>query len=245
MSAIRGTAGRLAGFWLSGLALGLVMQIPANATPDLSGVWQVTSRMQELRTTDGQAPPLRPEAQRTYDERRKLWRAGDLSFDPTAKCVSPGLPRILFLPYPFEIIQRPKRITYLFAWNYWNRHVDMSGQKLEAPYPLALGESGGHWEGETLVIDTDGLRADNTMLDSAGMPHTESLHVTERLRLLHNGAKLEDLIRIEDPKTFTKPWDTRVEFRKLPTGTEIPLDICLDRVDAGKPAVDWSRPLSQ
>jgi hypothetical protein len=121
--------------------------------------------------------------------------------------------------------------------------VDLSGKKLEAPYPLSLGESSGHWQNDTLVIETDGLRADNTLLDAAGMPHSESLRLTERLRLRQGGALLEDRIRIDDPETFSAPWETKLEFRKLPAATEIPLDICLDRVDAGKPAVDWSSPL--
>jgi hypothetical protein len=215
----------------------------ACANPDFSGVWLVDAKVQELKTDRGEIPPLTAEAARVYSTHVAKWRAGDLSFDPTAKCVSPGIPRMLYLPYPFEIIQSPKRITYLFQWNYWNRHVDMSGRKLEAPYPLAMGESRGHFEGNELVIDSDGFRADNTLLDSAGLPHSEKLQLTERLRLKSGGALLEDRIRIQDPATFTHPWETVVEFRRLPATYEIPMDVCLDRTDAGKPAVDWSRKL--
>ena len=215
------------------------------AAPDFTGVWEATTKVQELKTADGRTPPLNDEAMKLYNQRRAQWKARDLSYDPTAKCVSPGMPRILYLPYPFQILQGPKRVTYLFQWNYWNRHVDLSGKKLEAPYPLSLGESLGHWEGDTLVIHTNGLRADNTLLDSMGMPHSEALTLVEHIRLIHGGKQLQDRIRIEDPQTFTRPWETVVTFNRLPDSHEISVDICLDRTDADKPAVDWSRALGK
>ncbi len=211
------------------------------ATPDLSGVWEVSARIQQLRTVERTSPPLRPAAAKVYAQHEAQWRAGDLSYDPTAKlCVAPGLPRLLYLPYPFQIIQRPDYMLYLFQWNHWNRIVAMT-DKVDVPYPLVLGVAKAHWAGDTLVIDTDGLRPWDTFLDTAGMPHSDALHLTERLRLIDGGRRLEDRIRIEDPQTFTHPWETLVEFHKLPKETEIKEDTCLDRRDAGQPAVDWSR----
>jgi hypothetical protein len=110
----------------------------------------------------------------------------------------------------------------------------------EVPYPLSLGLSKGQWEGETLVVKTTDLSADNTLLDSAGMPRSEAMKITEKMRLL-TPTTLEVRFTIDDPETFTQPWDTVVRFKKLPKGTDIKEDICLDRVDAGKPAVDWRR----
>lgn len=227
--------------YCAGLLAGLFASASAFAAVDLNGVWQVTQSVQELKTVEGKAPPLRPEAAKLYEEHKRKLRAGDLSFDPTAKCVSPGLPRMLYLPYPFEIIQRPNKLTYLFEWNYWNRHVYLNDRVKEVPYPLSLGLSHGKWQGDTLVITSTDLRADNTWLDSAGLPHSESLKITEKLRLLDNGATLENRITIDDPETFTQPWETVVRFKRLPKGTEIKEDICLNRLDAGKPAVDWAR----
>lgn len=217
----------------------------AQAAPDMSGVWEVATKIQELKTVEGAAPPLKSEAQKVYDEHRAQWKAKDLSYDPTAMCVSPGLPRILYLPYPFQIVQTPTRIAYLFEWNYWNRHVDLTGKELEAAYPLSLGVSVGHWEGDTLVIRTNGLRADNTLLDAAGLPLSEELVLTENIRLIDGGKKLENRIRFEDTQTFTSSWETVVTFNRLPDDYEISMDICLDRTDAGKPAVDWSRSLNE
>jgi hypothetical protein len=221
------------------LLAGLLLSSATFAAADLSGVWQAERAIRELKTVDGQAPPLKPDAAKIYEAHKRQLRARDLSFDPTAKCISPGLPRMLYLPYPFEIIQRQQKITYLFAWNYWNRHVYLTDKGKEVPYPLSLGLSHGKWEGETLVITTTDLRADNTLLDSAGMPRSESMKITERLRLLDSGKTLEARFTFDDPETFTRPWNTVVRFKKLPPSTEIKEDVCLDRIDAGKPAVAW------
>lgn len=226
-------------FSCAGLLAGLLLNGATFAATDLSGVWQVEGAIKELKTVDGKAPPLLPAAAKTYEEHKRKLKAGDLSFDPTATCISPGLPRMLYLPYRFEIIQRPQKITYLFEWNYWNRHVYLTDKAKEVPYPLSLGLSHGKWQGDTLVITTTDLRADNTLLDSAGMPRSEAMKITERLRLLDQGKTLEARFTFDDPETFTKPWDTVVRFKKLPSSTEIKEDICLDRVDAGQPAVAW------
>jgi len=224
----------------AGLWVGLVMGGAAMAAPNFNGVWQAEKSVQELHTADGKIPPLKPEAAKVYEEHKHQWKSGDLSFDPTAKCIAPGLPRMLYLPYPFEIVQRPQKLTYLFEWNYWNRHVYLTDKAKEVPYPLSLGLSHAQWQGNTLVINTTDLRADNTLLDSAGMPHSDSMKVTERLRLVDNNT-LEDRITIDDPDTFMQPWDTVIRFKRQTKTTNVKEDICLDRIDAGKPAVDWAR----
>lgn len=206
------------------------------ATPDINGVWQPVRYIQELRTVDGKAPPLKPNAAKVYAENRKKWLAHDLSFDTTAQCVPPGMPRSMFLPYPIEIIQQPKGLTFLFQWNYMFRIVDMSGAKQVADYPLRMGVAEGHWQGKTLIIDTKG-RSDNTLLDASGLPNSESLHLVEHLELADGGNRLIDRITIDDPEIFTRPWDTTVELRRLPAGTEIREDVCVDRLSAGQPAV--------
>lgn len=231
------------GDWMGAVLAAWALWFPAAALtaerPDFSGVWQISGAVRTLKTEDGKVPPLKPAAARLYEERQRKLAAGDLSFDPTAQCISPGLPRILYLPYPFQLVQGAERLVYLFEWNYWNRRVYLDGQRREAPYPLALGVSHGSWDGEALVIDTTGFRADNTILDAAGMPHSEALHVVERLRLLDAGRVMEDRITIDDPETFTKAWTTVARFQRLPAQTRIKEDVCLDRIDAGRPAVEW------
>ncbi|EIZ78110.1 hypothetical protein WSK_3323 [Novosphingobium sp. Rr 2-17] len=224
------------------LAIGAIPAIAgAQTSIDVSGVWAVEGDLRQLKTQEGATPPLKPVAAKAYAKTKAKLAAGNLSFDPTARCVSPGLPRILTLPYPFQIMQRPDKILYLFQWNYWNRRVDLTGRKQEAPYPLALGVSSGRIEGGQMIVETRGLRADNTFLDAAGMPHSDKISVEERMTLADGGQTLVDRVTIVDPQTFTRPWTTVLRFKRLPDDTRIEEDICLDRLKAGKPAVDWSR----
>ena len=161
-------------------------------------------------------------------------RAGDVSFDHSSWCASLGIPRLMFVPYPFEIVVRPKQVAFLYEWNWWARVVDMSGAALDVISPTSMGVATGKWEGGALVIQTKGLE-DTTLLDSAGAPHSEEITVTERLKL--KGADLlQDRIKIDDPKTFTRPWETLITYRRQ-RNTVIQEDVCLDRIKAGEPYV--------
>jgi hypothetical protein len=84
------------------------------------------------------------------------------------------------------------------------------------------------WEGPTLIVDTNGFN-DSTFLDAGGMPHSDQLHVVERYELDRSGNQLTALITLEDPATFSAPWDTQVRFRRL-RGVRIPEDVCVERL---------------
>jgi len=206
------------------------------ATPDLSGVWMIEKPLNELRTSQGATPPLNAKAAETYQQHRAQLLANDRSFDPTTRCISPGLPRILTLAYPFKIFQSDRMVLFSFQWNRWFRYAKLTGEKQDPPYPMSMGTARGHWENDALVIETDGLRADNTLLDGAGMPHSESLHLIERLKLV-SGDTLEDRITVSDPESFTGDWETILRFKRQPSNTEISEDVCYDRTDKGEPAV--------
>lgn len=219
------------------LAMG---SVNAAEPADISGTWQIVGAVQELKTADGKTPPLTPQAAEVHKQNRAKWRAGDLSFDPSARCVSAGMPRALALPYAFKIFQSTQQVFFLFEWNHWYRIVKLTDKQREVPYPMSMGVATGQWNGNTLVIKTLGRRADNTLLDSSGLPHSERLQLIERMRLVDNDT-LEDRITLHDPDTFTDTWDTVLTFKRRPAGTEIKEDVCLDRVDAGKPAIDWKK----
>ena len=97
-----------------------------------------------------------------------------------------------------------------------------------------MGVASGEWDGSFLVVQTKGFE-ESTLIDSAGMPHSGQMTVTERFTLQDPNI-LEDRIKIDDPKTFTEPWETLVTFQRKP-GAQIQEDVCLDRIKAGKPAV--------
>jgi hypothetical protein len=222
-------------------ALGALFAHTASAAPDISGVWKATKYQSRITTVEGEAPPLQPWAAEIYRRNSAAHGAGDLAFDaPFQACLSPGLARLIRLPYPIQIIQRPHQLTMLFQWNDRFRIVDLSGMPPVVDYPGYIGVGVGRVEDETLVLDTIGL-IETTFLDEAGMPHSEELRLTERYRLKDNGRTLLNEITVDDPKTFTRPWRTQVVYRKLPAKTEIVEDVCRDRVAAGGPPFDLRR----
>jgi hypothetical protein len=206
----------------------------AGAPTDLSGIWMIEQPVAVLKTTEGSPPPLLPDARKTYESRLAARRTGDTSFDQTTWCAAPGVPRLMYLPYPFQIMMGPKRAVFLFEWDRWARVVDLVSSELDVVYPVSLGVATGHSEGSTLVIKTVGLK-DTTLLDSA-MPHSEQLVVTERLRLLDRN-RLENRISFQDRHVFSRPWETVVTYRRQPRGSTLKEDVCLDRIKRGEPAI--------
>lgn len=205
------------------------------AVPDFTGVWLLEKAPIRLQPSDGAPLPLTPEATITYAKHQEMLSRRDYGFDLTRdRCAAPGALRMMTLAGPVEIFQRPHQLTMLFEWNHLYRMVNLRPEAKSAPYPLAIGISNGRWDGDTLVVVTTDM-TDNTLLDSAGLPHSDQLRLEERFRLLPDG-RLEDLIRIHDPKTFLRDWSVRLTFRK--TGAKgVDEDVCLDRLAAGKQAV--------
>lgn len=202
--------------------------------PDaLLGVWVPDAAPRQLLTVDGKAPPLKPEAAAIHDGRKQQLAAGTADFDPVTWCAGPGMPRILTMPYPFEIRRAGDYIAFLHGWYRWFRTVDLSDREVEVPFPITLGFPKGRWEGDTLVIRTVGL-ADTTVMDASGLPRSDQSVLTERLRVLPDG-RLENRITVEDPETFTQPWETVLTFHRDPAA-RVTDDVCLDRIAAGEPA---------
>jgi hypothetical protein len=153
-------------------------------------------------------------------------------------CVSPGMPRLALLPYPIQIIQRPKRIAFLYEWNNRHRAVDMMGK---APIDdlSYMGTASGRIEGESVVIETEGF-VDTKLLDAAGMPHSTALRLTERYRLNGRNTLINE-ITIDDPQTFTQPWKVTATYQRMPAGTEIHEDVCRERLMRKEPVFDLQK----
>jgi hypothetical protein len=206
---------------------------PARGMDRLMGVWVPDAAPRALLTADGKAPPLQADAAKLYAERRQLLAKGDASFDPTTWCSGPGMPRILTMPYPLEIRGDNERLAFIHGWYRWFRIVDLGAGTADPPLPLTMGYPVGRWEGETLVIRTVGL-TDATVLDASGLPRSEQMTITERLRVLPNG-RLEDRITIEDPENYSKPWETVLTFHR-DAQARVADDVCPDRLAKGGPA---------
>ncbi len=199
----------------------------AAGPPDLSGVWSVVHPPHALKPIDGSQPPLTASARAIYEQHRAAAARGDRSFDGMTRCLPPGLPRLMFVNEPFEILQHPKVIYFIYQLNRLPRRAYV-GEKLPTdPDPLWLGYSVAHWEGDVLVIDSAGFN-DLTLLDDAGLPHSEALHLTERYQLSSDGKHLHARFTIDDPMMYTHPWTVEADYVKRP-GYEIPNEFCMDK----------------
>jgi hypothetical protein len=199
----------------------------------LLGTWVPDAAPRALMASDGSAPPLRDEAAKLYAERRRRLAQGDASFDQTTWCAGPGMPRILTMAYPLEIRSDGDRLAFIHGWYRWFRIVDLTAGDVDPPLPLTMGFPVGRWEANTLVIRTVGL-SDATVMDASGLPHSEQMTLTERLRVLPDG-RLENRITIDDPETFTAPWETVLTFHR-DTAARVTDDVCPDRMARGEPA---------
>ena len=219
-------------FLFAAAACAATLSAPAFAAdPSFAGFWKLEGDFSTLKTIDGKIPPMTPEARKRYNASVALRKQGKpVPTDTVQKCWPHGLPRLLLAPYPIEVLQDAKQITFLHEAHHMPRLVYL-GEKLPALDTLDnnyMGFSVGNWDKETLVIDTAGFN-DITTLDKAGIPHSEALVLQERLRLTDNGQTLEDVITVTDPETFTKPWKARISFKKMPNDYWLKEMVCTDK----------------
>jgi hypothetical protein len=188
----------------------------ANGGPDLSGVWQVLNTaawdIQDHSASlgvpagqgvvEGNEIPYQPWA--TAKKRENF--ANRRTADPEARCFQPGVPRITYMPFPFQIVQTPTYIAILYEYAHVTRHIYADG----TPHPKGpidswlMGDSRGRWEGNTLLVDVIHF-TDQTWFDRAGNFHSEALHVVERYTPTDRDHITYE-VTIEDPKVFTRPW---------------------------------------
>jgi hypothetical protein len=214
---------------------------------NLEGTWKIAVPQGAFKP-EGGSIPFTAEGRKRYQQNTKLLAARNFDdFDYyTARCSSPGLPRLMLTPERFRIWQRSGLIGVQFEWNRTYRQIDMGGLIPQARVGAGGGPFGGgdddalvgraipiskgHWEGETLVVATDGF-AGNTLIDNA-VPHGYDMKTTERIRLV-SADTLEDRITIEDPEYFTKPWETVVTYKRQPDEA-FPERVCLDSLPANR-----------
>ncbi|HEX3377038.1 MAG TPA: hypothetical protein VHS29_09280, partial [Candidatus Acidoferrales bacterium] len=183
---------------------------------DLTGVWMI-DRFQPALFPKGTAPPFTPWAAEQFK------KADTKVNDPNLACLPHGIPRLMFVPLPMEIFQvQDKVMMYQEAGNQL-RQIHMNRDHLKDLDPTYNGDSIGKWDGSTLVVDTVGFNA-ITWLDHVGLPHTEALHVVERIRRIDHNTLVDDFT-IEDPKAYTKNW-TASQTYTLKPGWEIAEYVC-------------------
>jgi len=202
--------------------------------PDWTGIWErVGSITWEPNGRPGvpENPPFTPEYAEKYRLTTQAAREGHPVADPTSRCLPPGMPRIMTMSYPMEILMTPGQVTIIAEWSSQVRRVFTDGRghpSADDLDPTYNGHSIGRWEGRgpgaTLVIDTVGIRGD-TGFDSSGIEHSDQIHVTERMRQTAPD-RLEDEITVIDPKAFVHPWTVTKTYKRGAPSLQIMEYIC-------------------
>lgn len=171
---------------------------PVPAAPVLA-LGAVGSVPPSLGVVEGGPIPYLPEALKQKKENQENW----LSRDPEIKCYLPGVPRATYMPYPFEIFQNANSIFIAYEYAGAARDIYLKDPG-PAPVDTWMGQSVGHWEGDTLVVDVKGFN-DQSWFDRAGNFHSDQLHVVERYtRTSADVVSYE--ATIEDPAVFSRAW---------------------------------------
>jgi hypothetical protein len=175
--------------------------------PDISGVWLVENFEPRLLPNGG--APFTPWAAAKF-------KATNLQTnDPNLACLPLGLPRFMIsVPYPMEIFQVPTRVIVLQEGPQTMRQIYMNREHPKELDPTYSGDSVGKWEGDTLVVDTIGFN-DKTWLDGGALPHSEAMHLVERIHRTDHDTLVDDFT-IEDPKAYTKTLNTRRVYKLKP-----------------------------
>jgi hypothetical protein len=216
-----------------GIGIGALLPVPGSPKPigqdpahpyisnDQSGV---TGQQPTQRISDIGNPNLKQWAKDVMKKDNDEVLAGKFAFTARSSCQPGGVPGFdLLLGGALFILQAPAEVTMIFSGNAEVRHIRLNASHSANPKPSWYGESVGHYEGDTLVVDTIGLN-DKTFLDNYRTPHTDKLHVTERWRLIEDGKKLEILVSIDDPGTFNQPWQAVRQYNRV--NRALSEDIC-------------------
>jgi hypothetical protein len=174
---------------------------------------------------EGDVIPYKPEALQKKQDNFEHW----LDRDPEIRCYQPGVPRAMYMPYPFQILHGTNKIMMVFEYANAQRTIHLDQVE---PYPNDswMGHSVGRWDGDTLVVDVTS-QIDKTWFDRAGDFHSDALHVVERYRMLSRDA-IWYAATIEDPNVFTRPWTIAMPlYRRLEPNAQLMDYRCIEMVE--------------
>lgn len=216
------------------LALSGASPETTGAVPDFSGPWALRGNAFDftapapgvgpgpLVNTSGDrlvpvgnydSPLLKPWAAAVVKKHGDMLLAGKLAPDAHTACYPMGLPYVLQVRDNVWLMQTPEWITIAYQNGSQHRLVHMNAEHSAHPAPSWFGESVGHYEGQTLVIDTVGIAVHElSAVDRFGTPHTEAMHVVERYAVEDNRRTMRVDVTVDDPGTFNMPWHTSVSY---------------------------------
>jgi hypothetical protein len=173
-------------------------------------------RQPTYRIADLNNPNLKPWVKEHMKKDNDEVLAGKIAFSARQSCMHAGVPGFMAYggPTPLYFVQTPKEITMIFSGDHQVRRVYMDVPHSENPKPSWYGESVGHYEGDTLVIDTIAQNT-KTVVDPYRTPHSDKLHVVERWTMTDGGKGLEATFMVEDPEAFNEPWWGKRRYRRV------------------------------
>ncbi len=208
------TAFLLLGLPIMAAGQGTALPRMPDGKPNLQGIWQVLNTaawdIQDhparlgvpagQGVVEGNELPYRPEG---LAKKRQNFE-NRATADPDSKGYLPGVPRIMYMPFPFQIFQTPNYVGITFEYDAAWRNIYTNGTPHLKGVSFWMGDSRGHWEGDTLVVDVVGF-TDETWFDRAGNFHSEGLHLVERFTPA-GPDHINYEVTVDDPAVFTRPW---------------------------------------
>jgi hypothetical protein len=175
--------------------------------PDLQGIWMArnAASYDVSEVAEGREIPYLPQA---LEREQK----GD-RVDPIAHCAIPGIPRLTYMPFPFQILQRPGYVVFLYEYLHNHRIISTTPRPHLDGIDFQMGDPVAHWEGDTLVIDVTNFN-DKTWFDSARHTHSDALHVIERYTRASPDVILYE-VTLEDAQTYSRPWKISMQLHRI------------------------------
>jgi hypothetical protein len=188
----------------------LLRQIPGRPYVPNNIPGQATYRIADLSN-----PNLKPWVRERMQKDNDEVIAGKIAFTPRSSCIPAGVPAFFtFQVRPVYFVQAPRQVLMIYSGDAQIRRIWLDVPHSENPKPSWYGESVGHYEGDTLVIDTI-AQNDKTFVDYYRTPHSPRLHVMERWNLIENGRKLQVIYTVDDPEAFYQPWSAVRQYRRV------------------------------
>jgi hypothetical protein len=194
-----------------------------------------------FRIADLSNPNLKPWVKERMKKDNDEVLAGKIAFTARSSCQPAGVPGFLAYggPNPVFFLQTQSQVWLIFSGNQEVRRVYLDVPHSAKPKPSWYGESVGHYEGDTLVIDTVGLN-DRTVVDPYRTPHTDKLHVTERWKMTDDGKAMDATFTVEDPDTFYEPWSGMRRYQRV--RQQMVEEVCAEN---NTPLFDYHIPTAQ
>ena len=187
---------------------------PSKDPRDLNGVYMPQPSAWYYLPVEGGEPPWTPAARADFMRRQEGEKNGKPVVNTSTLCLPSGMPKVMTAPYPIQFVVQPRQVIVLHEIQHLMRFIYLGEEHppKDDLFPTYAGHSVGHWEGDTLVVDTIATTGGLTTLDQADRPKSGEMHVIEHIKKINGGKQLEDLVTFDDPKTYTKPWTARLLY---------------------------------